>query len=65
MVNFTLCTLLTQLRGVTNAGLTLLGSFCGIYDTGVNGCGVRDGLMHMTQYFEIFQHILFLIHIFS
>jgi hypothetical protein len=40
-----------QLRGITNAGLTLLGSLCGICDAGINGCGVRDGLM---QYDAIF-----------
>jgi hypothetical protein len=40
-----------QLRRSTNAGLTLLGSLCGIYGAGVNGCGVRDGLM---QYDAIF-----------
>ena len=43
--------LLTQLRGIINAGLTLLGSLCCIYDAGVNGCGVHDGLM---QYDAIF-----------
>jgi hypothetical protein len=36
---------LTQLRGITNVGLTLLGSLCGIYDTEVNGFGVHDWLM--------------------
>jgi len=46
-----LSALSTQFRGITNAGLTLLGSFCGIYDAGVNGCGVHDGLM---QYDTIF-----------
>jgi hypothetical protein len=46
-----LSALLTQLRGITDAGLTLLRSLCGIYDAGVNGCGVHDGLM---QYYAIF-----------
>jgi hypothetical protein len=41
----------TDVRGITNAGLTLLGSLCGIYDAGVNECGVHDGLM---QYDAIF-----------
>ena len=41
----------TQLRRIINAGLTLLRSLCGIYDAGVNGCGVHDGLM---QYDAIF-----------
>jgi len=41
----------TQLRGIINAGLTLLGSLCGIYDAGINGCGVHDGLL---QYDAIF-----------
>ena len=40
-----LSALLTQLRGITNEGLTLLGSLRGIYDAGVNECGVHDGLM--------------------
>jgi len=40
-----LSALLTQLRGINNARLTLLGSLCGIYDAGVHGCGVNDGLM--------------------
>jgi hypothetical protein len=43
--------LLTQLQGITNAGLTLLGSLCGFYDAGVNGCGVHDGLMHYDAVF--------------
>ena len=38
-----ICTISTG--GISSAGLTLLGSLCGIYDTGVNGCCVRDGLM--------------------
>jgi len=59
--NEILSALLTQLQGITNAGLTLLASLCGIYDAGVNGCGVHDGLM---QYFEIFQRISFLVDIF-
>jgi hypothetical protein len=46
-----LSALLTQLRGITNAGLTLPGSLCGIYDAGINRCGVHDGLM---QYDAIF-----------
>jgi len=46
-----LSALLTKLRVITNAGLALLGSLCGIYDTGVNGCRVHDGLM---QYDAIF-----------
>jgi len=46
-----LSALSTQLRGITSAELTLLGSLCGIYDAGVNGCGVHDGLM---QYDAIF-----------
>ena len=46
-----LSALLTQLRGITNARLALLGSLCGIYDAGVNGCAVHDGLM---QYDAIF-----------
>ena len=46
-----LSALLTQLRGITNAGLTLLGSLCGICDAGVNGCGVHDELM---QYDAVF-----------
>jgi hypothetical protein len=40
-----LSALLTQLRGIANARLTLLGSLCGINDAGVNGCRVYDGLM--------------------
>jgi hypothetical protein len=43
--------LLAQLRGITNAGLTLRRSLCGVHDAGVNGCGVHDGLM---QYDAIF-----------
>jgi len=39
-----LSALLTQLRGITIAGLTLLGSLCGIYDAGINGCAVHDGM---------------------
>jgi len=39
------------LRDITNAGLTLLGSLGGIYDTGVNECGMHDGLM---QYDALF-----------
>jgi hypothetical protein len=31
-----ICTI-NQLRGITNAGLTLLGSLCGICDAGVKG----------------------------
>jgi hypothetical protein len=58
----TLSALLTQLRGIINAGLTLLGSLCGIYGERENGCGVHDGLM---QYFEIFQCISFLVDIFT
>jgi len=54
--------LLIQLRRITNAGLTLLGSLCGIYDAGVNGCGVHGRLL---QYFEIFQRISFLVDIFT
>jgi len=46
-----LSALLTHLRGIIIAGLTLQGSLCGIYDEGVNGCGVHDGLM---QYDAIF-----------
>jgi len=46
-----LSALLTQLRGITNPGLTLLGSLCGVYDAGVNECGVHDGLV---QYDAIF-----------
>jgi len=46
-----LSALLTPLRGITNAGLTLLGSLCGIYDAEVNGRGVHDGLI---QYDAIF-----------
>jgi len=46
-----LSALLTQLRGITNPGLTLMGSLCGIYDAGVNRCGVHDGLK---QYDAIF-----------
>jgi len=49
--NEKLSALLTQLRGITNPRLTLLGSLCDIYDAGVNGCGVDDGLM---QYDAIF-----------
>jgi hypothetical protein len=41
----------TQLRGITNLGLTLLGSLCVINDAGVNGCAVHDG---MTQNDAIF-----------
>jgi len=40
-----LSALLIQLGGTTNGGLTLLGSLCRIYDVGVNGCGVHDGLV--------------------
>jgi hypothetical protein len=43
--------ILTHLRGLTNTGLTLLGSLCGVDDARVNGCGVHDGLM---QYDAIF-----------
>jgi len=39
---------------------TLLGSLCGIYDLGVNGCGLHDWC-NMRQYFEIFQRISFLV----
>jgi hypothetical protein len=46
-----LSALSTQLRRSTNAGLTLLGSLDSIYDAGVNGRGVHDGLM---QYDAIF-----------
>ena len=46
-----LSALLTQLRLTTNAGLTLLGSLFGIYDAGVNGCGVHDGLMQYDAMF--------------
>jgi len=46
-----LSSLLTQLRGITIAGLTLLGSLCGIYDAGINGFAVHDG---MKQYDAIF-----------
>jgi hypothetical protein len=44
-----------------NAGLTLLGSLCGIYDAGENGRGVQDGLMQYdAMVFEIFQtHFIF------
>ena len=44
------CTINTVTRN-TNAGLTLLVSLCGVYDAGVNGCDVHDGLM---QYDAIF-----------
>jgi hypothetical protein len=46
-----LSAILTQLCGITNAGLTLLGTLCDIYDAGVNRCGVNDELM---QYDAIF-----------
>ena len=46
---------------MTNAGLILLGSLCGIYDAGVNGCGVHDELMEYDEYFEIFQCTSFLV----
>jgi len=46
-----LSALSTQLRDISNAGITLLGSLCGIYEAGVNECGVHDGLM---QYDAIF-----------
>jgi hypothetical protein len=46
-----ICTIKTQSLGITNAGLALLRSLCGVYDAGVNGCGVHDGLM---QYDAIF-----------
>jgi len=46
-----LSALSTQLQGITNAGLTLLASLCGIYEAGVSGCGVHEGLM---QYEAIF-----------
>ena len=46
-----LSTLSTQLRDITTAGLTVLGSLCSIYDTGINGCGGHGGLM---QYDAIF-----------
>jgi hypothetical protein len=53
---------------MTNAGLILLGSLCGIYDAGVNGCGVHDGLTEYDEYdeyFEIFQRTSFLVDTFT
>jgi hypothetical protein len=46
-----LSALLTQLQGINNAGLTLLFSLRSVYEAGVNGCSVHDGLI---QYDAIF-----------
>jgi hypothetical protein len=60
----TLSALLTQLRGITSAGLTLLGSLCGIYDAGANRCGVHVRLMqydatflNLSTYFAFSRYI--------
>jgi len=49
---------------MTNAGLTQLGSLCPIYDAGLDGCHMHDGLMKYATIFRNFSTYFILVDIF-